>query len=343
MLSSCNKDDDDNNGGGGSNVAGNSTSLVKDGNVLLTSVDDEDGQTVFKYDEKLRPVYAYDYYYDYAYKEEYTYDLFFIDYKTGKIKVEGDEGFVSFNDKGYITKIQTSWNYTENEDGHKYVYRGSMTTVFKYDGNGHLISMDGTGEDYTEYDGYKEYEKGGGKAILTWNNGNLTKMETNSEYRDEKGNVIEKSNLVETFAYSDKINKHKQYFDSFYNNDYYFWYVGLLGVGPEKLPLTYHSKEVYERKGEVNENGEEKFEREQFYEAEFTLNENGSINTETWTDTETSWSWIAKYNYTPIDEYKPGQTKALVSPYKTKSTTTGKGKHIRNLLKYGLFKSMRKN
>lgn len=329
MLSSCGDDDDDNNGGGGSNVAGNESALVKEGNVLLTSIDGYH-PIAFTYDDQLRPVSAYesDGYYEDGYDE-----MFFIDYKTGKITLWGElEGLsVSFNANGYVTKIQGSWNYTEDGE----VYRGSMTQICNYDNSGHLISAETNNEEYEEYDGRKDYEKSVAKVVLTWNNGNLTKTETNSVWYDEKGGIEENNSIVQTFTYGNSINRYRQY-PGMYGEDNELLYVGLLGVGPEKLPLAYYSKEVYEYNGR-------KEEYESSWSAEFTLNENGSIDTETWTDTEKNEALrTAKFNYTPADGYKPKKTRALLSPYMSKSAT-GKGKNVRNLLKRGMFKSVKRS
>lgn len=326
MLSSC-SDDDDN----GSNVAGNESALVKEGELLLTSISGDES-IAFTYDDQLRPVLAYenDGYYEDGYDE-----LFFIDYKTGKISLWGElEGLsISFNAKGYIEKIQGSWNYKEDGD----VYRGSMTQVCKYDGSGHLIGAETNSEEYEEYDDEKEYEKGVSKVVLTWSNGNLMKTETNSVWYDEKGGIEESSNIVQTFTYGDDINKYKQHPGIYGCDDYcYFFLVGLLGVGPEKLPLTYYSEETEEYDGK-------KYEYEDSWKVQFTLNENGSIDTETWFDIENNRTVRTfKFNYIPVDEYKPEQTRALLSPYMPKSTITGRGKNIRNLLKKGMFGTMRK-
>lgn len=314
MLSSCNKDDDDNNGGGGSNVAGNSTSLVKDGKMLLTSIDHNDGSytytTVFAYDERLRPVYAKDSYGDYH---------FYIDYKTGKITYDGIENLsVSFNKNGYITKIQGSWNYND-EDG---IVRGSLSYTFSYDKSGHLISANVTGEEYEKDDYETYYYKVIGKSVSTWSNGNLMKVENNYVVYDEKGNIEEKGEETQTYTYSEKTNKYKQYgidTDIFYQ-------VGLLGVGSEMLPLTMSYSYVDE-----DEDGIKKGDGSRSY--EFKLKENGSINTQTIKYSYSKYPSTYKFNYTPTDEYDPELTRAGLSSYKAKSEKADNKKHLINLLK----------
>lgn len=330
MLSSCSgDDDDDDNGGGGSGVTGNESALVKEGKVLLTSIDGY-RPMAFTYDEQLRPVSAYesDGYYEDGYDE-----MFFIDYNTGKITLWGElEGLsVSFNAKGYITKIQGSWNYTEDGD----VSRGSMTQICNYDDSGRLVSMETNDEEYEEDGVHKDYERSVAKVVFTWSDGNLTKTETNSVWYGENGSIEETNSFVQTFTYGNSINRYRQYPEVF-GDDNELLTVGLFGVGPEKLPLTYYSKEVSEYSGH-------KYEYESSWNGQFTLNENGSIDTETWTDTEKNGTVrMYKYNYTPTDGYKPEKTRAFVSPYMLKSTTD-KGKKIRNLLKKGVVKPMRRS
>lgn len=321
-FSACSDDDDDdNNGGGSSNVTGNESALVKDGKMLLTSITVGDYETTtLGYDDKLRPVYVNEEYYD---------DIepkFSIDYNTGKITIEDDyENLsVSFNSKGYVTKIQGSW---KEEDDEYYQDYGTISWTYSYDGSGHLVGVD---KNDTE-----EGEKIVGKIVLTWENGNLMKVEDNEVFYDDKGNVEEKNSYIQTFTYGNQINKYKQFPEVYGDDEEYMLFIaGLLGVGSEKLPLTCTSLEIDEYDGYTHK-------YENSVTSEFTLNEDGTIDTETWFDSATgSRNKTSKFNYTPTDEYKTGQTRTWFSPDMAKSKTTAKGNRKRHSMKRRLSKMM---
>lgn len=328
-LSSCSSDDDDNNGGGGASSAGKENPLVKNGNVLLTSLERGDyGESesyTFTYDEQLRPLSAY-YYYD-----DDEDDGFRFDYQTGKMSIYDQEGLsVSFNDKGYITKISGSWE----DKGDGYVYRGKTTQIYKYDNNNHLVSFEESAEYHDEEDGEKWDEKSTSNLVLTWENNNLIKTETNSEFSGDDGTG--KYNFVQTFTYSDKANKYRQ-FPGILGADFLLSLVGLCGVGPEKLPSAYASTELEEG---IEYGKEYKYEYQHSWNIAYSLNENGSIDTETSTD-EDGRTVKYKFNYASVDGYTPDKARASYSPYMSKTKTVGKGKKIRNLLKGRLIKPMR--
>lgn len=316
-LTSCGSDDDDdnnnnNNGGGGSSVTGNNSSLVKDGNILLTSITNSRKQETytytFAYDELLRPISA---------KTTYSFNevedvMFTIDYNTGKI-LYNNIGYVSvsFNSNGYINKIQGSWN------------GGSQLTTASYDNNGHVIGIERVHESYEE-DG--NYEKKVSKSILTWENGNLTKRETNSIW---SGKIQGSEKYTETFTYSNIPNKYKQFcfVYAYGKTDTEMIMTGLYGVGPNMLPQTEHSLGISEGHKETYESN---------WRLEFTQNENGTINTEKQIDSQDGHIRIdAQYHYTPANEYKASGTRAAVT--RTGNTSMNKDKRIKKFMRKALF------
>ena len=316
-LSSCSDDDDDNDGAG---VAGNGSALVKDAKVLLTSVsnsynnNDYHEKYSFKYDDKFRVISA---------REGGEDELFFINYGTGKITMWGDvENLsISFNSKGYITKIQGSYDF--NEDGE--TEKGTINMTYSYDNSGHLVNAEANNELWDE----EYYEKTVSKNILTWENGNLTKLEMKENAYDANDGE-ENYTYIQTFTYGNQPNKYKQYIMAVEEADYAFFTAGLLGVGSEKLPVTEYWVETEENKGSVT------YKNENSYNGEFTLNEDGTINTETWINSHGGTDTY-KYNYTATDNYEPytANTRAL---WNTDKAAGGvKGKLLKNLVKNGPF------
>lgn len=322
-LTSCGSDDDDdnnnnNNGGGGSSITGNNSSLVKDGNILLTSItDNKDQETyTFEYDELLRPISSL--LTTSSYQEYY----YLIDYKSGKFGygLENQNYTVSFNSMGYITKVQGSY---KDED-----YSVSMSMTYNYDNSGHIISSEGTAETNESYNGVTHYEKTIAKGTATWENGNLIKLETYDTEYDKSGKVIESNLLTETFTYGNTANRYRQFF-RILDDDQLLFMTGLQGVGPEKLPQTHQSLEIAEYNGHKDTYSYS-------YTSEFTLNADGSINTEKWTDSNNGQTYIdAQYNYTPVNEYKASGTRAAVT--RMNSTSVNKGKRIKKFMRKALF------
>ena len=147
-LSACGDDDDDN--GGGSSTSSVDNPLVNDGGLLLTSISYQSGSSndmdtyYIYYDAKLRP-YKYTFGYD-----DYAEDVLIIDYDNGKMDMPDYDGAsnlsLSFNSKGYITKVKGSWSYSEDGDN----YSGSLEWNASYDKDGHLTEMTTTEDEKSD-------------------------------------------------------------------------------------------------------------------------------------------------------------------------------------------------
>lgn len=298
---------------------------------LLTSIErkEYEDEWVFMYDEQLRLVSANET--DFYGNEP----ILSIDYKTGIMTYyDAEDMSVSFNSKGYVTKMSGTWDYKEGG----YRYCGYITYINRYENN-HIVSIESTYKDCEiDKDGVVLYnEKDVSNFVYTWNNGNLIKVEWSEEDYGSRGDedlIIKRSNrVISIFEYSDRINKYQQ-FPCVITADDILFFVGMYGVGPEKLPSAYTFTEIREEDGKKDE-------YQDSYSIEYILNENGSINTETLTNYKDGSKSINKFDYASVDGYTPEKARASYSPYMSKTKTVGKGKRIRNLLKGRLIKPMR--
>lgn len=324
-FTSC-SDDDDN----GKAPSGNGNPLVTEAKVLLEGVTNEERgewEYMFEYDDQLRP---------YRSIEDYDDDeLFYIDYKAGKINLwEELEGLsVSFNSRGYITKISGSWDYKDNEDGDESSYSGSLTYTFSYDANGQLTSMDASDNEKSVESGDVDTNKFVSKAKFTWKDGNLVKCESSSTEEFIEGDREEKStsSAIVNITYGNQPNKYRQYPKLFCDDDFSYMAVGLLGVGPKDLPQTW--AETYHEKPE---SGEE-YNGTYAYTVTFALNDDGTINTEKSVDADNGYVDEYKYHYIPTGAVSSAKTK-VAAPL-TIASAKAKIERLRKALGAGMFKS----
>ena len=129
---------------------------------------------------------------------------------------------------------------------------GNEKTTFSYDGDGHLTSI--SSSYYIEieiYGGEKEKESGTYRCTLTWKDGLLQGVSDSCEYEYNEDGKTRKSTSTDTFKYDKEyVNKYKQWVE-FYGIDegiFRFQLIGLLGVGPDKLPSS--------RSYTINDNGD---------------------------------------------------------------------------------------
>lgn len=176
-----------------------------------------------------------------------------IDYEKGIIFIEDDEesaSQVAFNGQGYITEVKGSWE--EKEEG--YQYKGNGKITFSYNKNGQLTSVKGSYNESGSNDaGEKFTYEGSSNADYTWNDGNLTKVE--SKYTEiEDGEKFE-DYYTFTLRYGTQKNELGQFSlalcKAFDLEDYdMFSLVGLFGKAsalfPESVREVNHDSEGYE-------------------------------------------------------------------------------------------------
>lgn len=250
--------------------------------VAFTSCSDDDEGAAPKgpvatYNGKLpTQVGSYNFYYDdngrcYNISSSYDYDVVNIDYKKLIISTDDEEDYmhVVFNNKGYITKIYGSWNYS---DGSGYE-RGSGTVTFKYDGDGHLTAQTGTSKESYSYDGEKSSYTGSGKVTCTWKGGDF--VSARYEYTETEDGKTDTETEEYKVTYDNTLNNKTGQFpmaftDIFGDDQYLLALVGMFGKGPAHLPELIECKTIYGDDGSYNE---------QTY-AEYGLNADGTIDWE---------------------------------------------------------------
>lgn len=323
-LSACGDDDDDDNGGGGS-ASSVDIPLVKEGGLLLTSISYQSGSSSYMdtyyiyYDAKLRP---------YKYSSNYE-DLLIIDYDNSKMDMPDWSGAsnlsLSFNSKGYITKVKGSWSFSDDGEN----FSGSLEWSASYDNNGHLTEMTTNEEEKSD-----EYnDKGTSKMTLSWSDGNLVSYKSESKWFDEDGELDESASSTGTFTYGTQLNKYKQYPAVIsFDDEGGLFNMGLFGLGPNMLPTSY--KEVY-----VEVYNGQNHEYRSNSNSTFTLNDNGSIATEIWSGDNGTEKYI--YGYSDAKSVAKGITRsgAAASTLSAKD----KAKRIRNFMHNLPFVPKRRN
>lgn len=311
-LSACGDDDDDDNGGGGS-ASSVDIPLVKEGGLLLTSISEQRGSSYdmdtyyIYYDAKLRP---------YKYSSNYE-DLLIIDYDKNKMDMPDWSGAsnlsLSFNSKGYITKVKGSWSFSDDGEN----FSGSLEWSASYDNNGHLTEMTTNEEEKSD-----EYnDKGTSKMTLSWSDGNLVSYKSESKWFDEDGELDEYSSTG-TFTYGTQLNKYKQYPAVISVDDVGgLFNMGLFGLGPNMLPTSY--KEVY-----VEEYNGQNHEHSYNSNSTFTLNDNGSIATEIWSGDNGTAKYV--FGYSDAKTVAKGITRSGAAA--STMSATDKAKRIRDFM-----------
>ena len=306
-LSACGDDDDDNGG------------------LLLTSISCQSGSSNYmntyciNYDAKLRP-YKYSFEYD-----DFANDILIIDYDNGKMDIpdpdwDGDGVWpsnlsLSFNSKGYITKVKGSWSYAYADN-----YAGSLEWNASYDKDGHLTEMTTTEEEKSDY-----YDKGISKTTLSWIGGNLVSFNRDSKWYDEDGQVDESESSTDIFTYGTQQNKYKQYpaIISVYDYEVVLFKMGLFGLGPNNLPTSYNEVYVGEYEGNKSEYREN-------YTSTFTLNDNGSIDTEIWASDRDNYPRKYMYSYSDVNSVSRGITRSVAMT--STMSASDKAKRIRDFM-----------
>lgn len=309
-FTSC-SDDDNNENGSASSV---NNPLVSEGGLLLTSISEQRGSSYdmdtyyIYYDAKLRP---------YKYSSNYE-DLLIIDYDNSKMDMPDWSGAsnlsLSFNSKGYITKVKGSWSYSEDGEN----FSGSLEWSASYDKNGHLTEMTTNEEEKSD-----EYnDKGTSKATLSWSDGNLVSYKSESKWFDEDGKLDESGSSTVTFTYGTQLNKYKQYPAVIsFDDEGGLFNMGLFGLGPNMLPTSY--KEVY-----VEEYNGQNHEYSYNSNSTFTLNDNGSIATEIWSGDNGTAKYV--FGYSDAKSVAKGITRSGAAA--STMSATDKAKRIRDFM-----------
>lgn len=280
-----------NGGNGGSGVGtgtGNNSSLVKNAGVLLTSFD-YNGTDYLSYDDLNRLTQI---------TEPYGSVIKF-DYEKGKLTRTGNDDQwdfnVSFTPAGYISSISgKSWEESSN-----YSYTLNGNVAYAYDAAGHITAITENGTE-TVFDYGETYSYSGTMTtVFTWSANNLVKVVQSG--RDSSGDSF---TVTYNITYGDQENKYLQMpyifnlcdiLNSEAAYDPTWALVGLNGVGPVNLPATLSYTETYIEDGEVDTD-------EGTYTLSYTLNEDGTIASETNTEYEEGhqYSHTARFGYTPV-------------------------------------------
>lgn len=321
----CSSDDDNENenGNGNGNVSSVENPLQKEGKLLLSGITGNyysgyDSNLTLEYDDKFRPIGCYE-----LDEGEYDYE-FKINYDKGIMEWDTEVLTASFNDKGYIKKLKGE--YSETEDGVKEYHKSESN--YTYDKEGHLIKATYEWTDKYEDEDIYETDIDKQTIVFTWENGNLVSYTgTEVEQYNRNGQVENiSSKWSQTFTYGNQPNKFKQYIE-ITDDEAGSMVSGLFGVFSEKLPVTLI--ESYTSNSDTN--GE--YSSYDEYKGSFTLNTDGSINTETWTENDGTPYVSFAYHYTSIDQNAP-KSKSYVPQYvptRASSANKIKEKKIRSL------------
>lgn len=308
----CGGDDEDNESGGGGSTSNVDNPLVSEGGKLLTSVsfyyDSNSPYEIytFSYDGKLRP---------YKVSDMYE-DLYVIDYDKGIVETWEGECMgvglsMKFNSDGYITKVKGSWEFEDEGE----MFSGSVDWNASYSSEGRMNSVN-TVSEIREGNYHEKYTS---NNSLTWSNGNLTNSTVNGKWTDSKGKETGSVYRSYSLEYGSMINKFKQY--PFVLDDP-MTLCGLFGKGPNMLPIsvTYAYKEV---------DAHEEYENNAFMTSEYTLNDDGSIGTETWKK-DSRQAFKCVYSYSSANSASRLNTRSCEET--KESSKTDKAKRVREFL-----------
>lgn len=311
---SCSDDDEKGESLSEESLSGIDNPLQNEGKMLLSSITcNEDWAYTtycFEYDGKYRPIGHLgiddeSLQGEYVLQIDYDKGLIWRKYKSNSLWTQEQEpevyDSVTFTDKGYIASEK--WR-DENDFGEM---------NYSYDKYGHLIKE----TNFFTYESSNEKEIVQEVTNYTWENGNLISCLTEGiDKETENGKTISSEPFLVkySFTYGNQPNKYKQY-SAFFYSALDFRITGLYGTFSKNLPETF---ELYRKHGDKDWFG--------MYKAEFTLNNDGTINTETWTrlgymvDTFT-------YQYKPIGQYSTMVPAFAKSAHPSKATSAKEKKH----------------
>lgn len=295
-FTACSSDDDGDGDGGGTGTGSNTSELTTRGGLLIESI----GDTKFFYDNKNRLSKI-------TYGDDEEYEV--IDYSKNKYYIydedEQEKYDISFNDKGYVTKIYGSMDGSEKEGGYTINYNATGLMTFTYDANGYITTAKSTSKQSVSSGGYKYSENDQVVISFIWQNGNLVRIESEEENK-ENGILAYSTSKTVDIEYNSTQNKYMQFpyrlldydSDGMESN---FFATGLLGKGPKNLP---HSA-MYSYVDRNYANGEVTYtsEHDNFIWFKYVLNNNGTISSEGYKHSfnSTYYNTIA-YSYVSVGE-----------------------------------------
>ena len=166
-------------------------------------------------------------------------------------------------------------------------------------------------------------DKGISTMTLSWTGGNLVSFNRDSKWYDEDGQLEESASSTGIFTYGTQQNKYKQHPAILAVDDTGLFIIGLFGLGPNNLPTSYNGVYVVEYRGNKSEYREN-------YTSTFTLNDNGSIDTEIWTSDRDNYPLKYMYSYSDINSVSKGITRSVAMT--STMSASDKAKRIRDFM-----------
>ena len=162
---------------------------------------------------------------------------------------------------------------------------------------------------------------------LSWTGGNLVSFNRDTKWYHEDGQVYESGSDTGVFTYGTQQNKYKQHPAILAVDDTGLFIIGLFGLGPNNLPTSYNEVSVteyeeYEYKSESIENYTST--------STFTLNDNGSIDTEIWTSNSENYPRKYMYCYSDVNSVSRGTTRSVAMT--STMSASDKAKRIRDFM-----------
>lgn len=298
-FTGCSDDDDE---GGGTPNAGNSYITTADGEKLLMT---SDGHDSYSYNADGLPT-------------SWGWGSYSISYDPQRLSYSDRENYdFTLNGAGYFSAVSGTY-----EDEYR---KGSYRATFSYDGSGHLVKVSESGSETYYEDGEKYTETGSATTILTWTNGNLTKVEWKYSGNDDG----DKYSGTETYTFDydgDYANPLGQFSHSLtYVYDFMdgcedLAFFGFYGKSSKQLP-----SKITEKWTETDSEGT--YSDTDIYTASYTFNGNGTLKTEKFMYFTYSYAY-SSYSQAPAVDLGAAKTALFPAPQK-------------NTRKHGIFRSHR--
>ena len=232
-IQACSDDDDNEGGGSTGTLSTNVGEIVAGSGKKLLSA----GILDFYYspEGKIKYIVENDVYDDYQAYHEFSSNQITSYYDYGYDEKEKEVLTLSYNEKGYISKIHM-YEYEEGEGGSE-TY--SSISDISYDGEGHVVKITAQGVHEDIYNGETNRFEHTQTINFKWDDGLLVGIESMNKENDGWGY----SESI-TFKYGDREykNMHNQYAsfidEMFGGISSACAYIGLFGTGPDYLPVS---------------------------------------------------------------------------------------------------------